>query len=211
MDTESKYVEDDSKDSDEFANEDMKSDNIDNEAVVDEARDVAELEGVLISLFKSADKTDSGVLGFEEFLSLMSKANLGLSEDQLYFLMTAADENADGSINYKEFMAVGLDVLQALNAKRSAQRMRQIQILHTEEEVVNQLLSEEFHGVLQSLMKAFTSADRGGTGSLPRGKVRECLQIRAARLKRAEINMLLAMLPSAPGGGKDGTHEGKMC
>jgi len=68
----------------------------------------AQMEQMLIQLFKNADVDGSGELSMQEFKDLIKIANLGLSDADLTRLMAEADVNHDGKIDYGEFVPLAV-------------------------------------------------------------------------------------------------------
>ena len=72
--------------------------------------DVVDLEQLLISLFKEADKDGSGSLDLAEFEELMTTANLGLSKQELKMILADIDEDQNAQISYSEFVPLAVEV-----------------------------------------------------------------------------------------------------
>ncbi|KAJ1403074.1 hypothetical protein B484DRAFT_302166, partial [Ochromonadaceae sp. CCMP2298] len=51
-----------------------------------------------------ADDDDSGSLTFDEFQVLMEQVELGISPQELRFVISEADENENGVVDYEEFV-----------------------------------------------------------------------------------------------------------
>jgi hypothetical protein len=61
-------------------------------------------------------------LTYDEFRQLIQSSKLGLSDDLVTLIMQHADEDADGRIEYKEFIPLGVEMMQV--GKRSKRRKR---------------------------------------------------------------------------------------
>lgn len=61
-----------------------------------------ELEQLLVSIFNDADKDGNGYLDRGEFSQLLDTAELGLEQSEKIALLSMADCNGDGHIEYKE-------------------------------------------------------------------------------------------------------------
>jgi len=88
------------------------------EAVGTTDMDPLELEQLLIGLFKEADQDESGFLDFKEFAQLMSTSDIGLSKNELEYLLAEADENQDGQVTYQEFVPLAVEVIQTMRLKQ---------------------------------------------------------------------------------------------
>lgn len=80
----------------------------------------AQLEALLIKLFRDADTDNSGSLDLNEFYSLFETASLGLSRSDVTFLLAAADASGDGVVQYAEFAPIAVDVIQSLRLRSRA-------------------------------------------------------------------------------------------
>ncbi len=58
----------------------------------------------MTAAFKKFDVDDCGTLDYKEFSSLIKKANIGLSDTQLYELMCYIDEDDNAVVDLKEFV-----------------------------------------------------------------------------------------------------------
>ncbi len=81
---------------------------------------VIDMEKRLIKAFRDADVRDTGVLDSVSFRNLLTNFDLGLSTEQIDYIMSHADENSDGSIDYKEFMKIGVEVVCMLQVSYSS-------------------------------------------------------------------------------------------
>lgn len=71
------------------------------------------------ALFKEADADGSGALDPSEFRSCMAKADLGLSDGDIFELLEMFDADGDGHIGIDEFMALAYDVLATMSRERA--------------------------------------------------------------------------------------------
>ena len=79
-------------------------------------------ERQLIDWFDAADVDKKGYLNAQEFYLLVrSKAgDLGLTDDEIAVMLSYADENEDGVIEYKEFVPMAAEIMQNVEARRLA-------------------------------------------------------------------------------------------
>jgi len=139
---------------------------------------------LLATLFSEADTDGSGFLDHKEFKSILHRAQLGLSDQQIRILMTEADEFPDGRIDYREFVPIASEVLKAAmqNAARNA---------------LHQSTRHQIHGMYEQeltdiLARKFSESDPDGSGKIPRHKLRALLEDGELGLTRHEINLLIA-------------------
>ncbi|CAM9852670.1 unnamed protein product, partial [Ectocarpus fasciculatus] len=78
------------------------------------------LSELLSALFKEADVEEKGFLTPEQLTSIMQNAELGLTGPELHLVIAEADENADGTIDYYEFIPLAYNLVDAFRARRRA-------------------------------------------------------------------------------------------
>lgn len=71
-------------------------------------------------MFQGADKDRSGRLSYDEFYSAFKTLSYGLSENDIKTLIALADENADGFIEWEEFIPVGIESIKTFFARNKA-------------------------------------------------------------------------------------------
>lgn len=85
-------------------------------------------------IFKSFDTDKNGFISAVEFRNAIRKLNLGLSSREIDKLMVKIDTNADGKIDWKEFMSKfkvsELDERMKERAKDKMGRIKELMILH---------------------------------------------------------------------------------
>lgn len=70
-----------------------------------------ELERIMKDVFARADVHGNGVLSRQDFKHALQSADLGLTKRDINMLLTLADENEDGQIDYNEFLPICFGVL----------------------------------------------------------------------------------------------------
>ena len=79
-----------------------------------------ELQDFIMDMFLQFDADASGYLDRKEFKGCMQSSELGLSKKEIRRIMSEADENADGVLEYREFVPVMVEVIHGLKAKAAA-------------------------------------------------------------------------------------------
>ena len=90
-------------------NESLLSSSIDytkSESSIDD-RTLDLLKNTMFEFFRSVDKNDIGVVSFQECSQILKTMEVELSEVEINNLMMMADKNANGMIEYKEFIPIG--------------------------------------------------------------------------------------------------------
>lgn len=152
-----------------------------------------DLEAQLRRIFVEADTDNSGYLSTKEFKVLLKHADLGLTKHQIRLLMSEADENDDGHIDYNEFMNAVVQLIRSFAAKKEAeaevaQRMEEARS-KAEFRIAHGITKEEYESIID---EAFREADVDGSGYLSRSELRSVLKAADLGLTRKEINLLLS-------------------
>jgi len=155
------------------------------------------MEKDLITIFTRADKEGLGYLTAEAFREVIMAMQLGLSPYHVAVLMTEADINADGMIQYSEFVPVGLKMLYSFKAKTSA--LRKWRVREREAEVKAEGLMHSIQGQLDSVVHemdlSFHAADQsGGMKVLPAETFQRCLEDPRVGLPKQEVCMILSRM-----------------
>lgn len=75
------------------------------------------MKNSLFSVFRSIDELDLGVVSFKEGMEVFERMGLDLTEEQWKELMSIADKDRNGVIEYKEFIHLGAHVIHAIFMK----------------------------------------------------------------------------------------------
>ena len=164
---------------------------------LDERLDREELmdsERELVSWFDAADADGKGYLNAQEFYMLVrSKAgDLGLTDDEIAVMLSYADENEDGVIEYKEFVPMAAEMMQNVEARGLAAQVMQDRDLVAEEAANRELYSLEMQYTVELIMSRLSSYDPDGTGIVTRGDFYRAISHRKIGLMRHEINLVMS-------------------
>jgi Ca2+-binding EF-hand superfamily protein len=145
-------------------------------------------------MFHEADKDQNGFLDRKELKSVIDsfKKELGLSKKDVKRVLSEADENNDGNVEYGEFIPLAADLISTLIAKRKneqdqAARKEQAK-LEASQFLLKGMPQQELEGILTDVFK---KADKNGDGSLDRNEFRACLKDANLGFTRKEINLML--------------------
>merc|ERR1711977_631534 len=152
-----------------------------------------ELQEFLASIFMEADQDGSGTLSYKEFKEVIQTSNLKFSKQEIRRMLMEADENEDGYIDYNEFLPIGVDIVQAIFARREAEAAAQAD----QEAAAEAARIALVHGMdkdqyKQMLLSYFRAHDVDNSGFLSRKEFKECMQSSELGLTRQEINALMA-------------------
>jgi len=152
-----------------------------------------ELQEFLADIFIEADRDKSGTLSYKEFKEVIQTSRLGFSKQEIRRMLMEADENEDGYIDYNEFLPIGVDIVQAIFARREAEAAAQADQDAAQEAARIALV----HGMdkdqyKQMLLSYFRAHDVDNSGFLSRKEFKECMKNADLGLTRQEINALMA-------------------
>lgn len=152
-----------------------------------------ELQEFIMDMFLRFDTDQSGYLDRKEFKQLMQSAELGLSKKEIRRVMSEADENDDGVLEYREFVPVMVEIVHGIKAKEAAAREAEMEADEAREAVEMHLLHGMPREELEQMMAGvFQAADADGSGILDRKEFAKCLKSAELGLSRKEINVLLS-------------------
>lgn len=164
--------------------------------------DVSQLRSLLSNMFHATDVDNSGSLSFDEFQVLMEKIDLGITSQELRFVISEADENADGVVDYEEFVPIAVDMILAFRARTTARK----QVSETEaniDESIHKLLrsSHDIDEVASVCIDKIRMSDPQKTNTIRVNELRRRLQsVAALGLSPIEINMICQTLPREESG-----------
>ncbi|CAE7648308.1 FLCY, partial [Symbiodinium sp. CCMP2456] len=122
-----------------------------------------EVEGIIHDLFKKYDKDGSQFLDPAEFKSLMEdlQQRLDFPKDEILLFLAEADMNADGMIEYEEFIPLALQIIQGMYAKKRLEQHISDVDLQAEELLVHGMSREELTSLVGSMFERMDE-DRSG-------------------------------------------------
>jgi len=160
------------------------------EAILVKGMSKEQLDARLRAIFLKADRDGSNWLSRTEFRNALVNADLGLTRKDINLIMSAADVNQDGAIEYAEFVPVALAVL----TERLAQ------------DLVHEAAWSSEDALQRGLLEGFSRLDPEDSGHLPAKEVRAALMdmsyqwLGLSRLQLATIMALPQATPNADTG-----------
>merc|ERR1719440_315015 len=108
--------------------------------------------------------------------------------DEVYRFLSEADQNADGNIEYDEFIPLALQIIQGMYAKkRFEQHMEDVEA-HAENLLVHGMSKEELTDVVGNI---FERMDTDGSGTLNKAEFVTALTSMELGLTRREVNTIM--------------------
>ena len=147
-----------------------------------------ELVETLTQLFLRGDKDGNGVLDAKEFKKLLTEAELGLSQKEIKLLYTQADINADGCVEYREFIPACVELIGVLKAKESAQQAavsKEVEAREIADYFIRGMSGQEIEAMMGT---AFQLADKDGNGYLDTKEFQTFLKDMPLNLTKKEMN-----------------------
>lgn len=160
--------------------------------------DAQALRTMLMSMFQEADEDKNGYLTYEEYQTLMNLIEVGISPQELRFVIAEADDNENGYIDYKEFVPLAVDMIQAFRARVRAQKNMEAVEEAINDEVLQLVSKEEVHRVTEYFFDEIKTFDPRGVGALRITDMRMCLKnvAQTAALSVNERNLLFQSFPT---------------
>ena len=158
--------------------------------------DLQALRIILTNMFKEADKNNHGYLSYDEFQQLMENTHLGISPEELRFVISEADEDENGLIDYQEFVPLAVDMIQAFVARARAKNDSQLRNSEVEDQVLQMIATEELHLIVHIFEEKFEQYDQKKTGWIRTLDLRTILKENMQLgISTAEVNLICQTLP----------------
>jgi molybdopterin converting factor small subunit len=159
--------------------------------------DLQSLSTMLINMFKEADDDGSGSLTFDEFQKLMEQVELGISAQELRFVISEADENENGVVDYEEFVPLAVDLIQSFRARNRAKTMNSQEDVLVDDQIIATISSTELKKAADVCLEKIFEFDSKRYGLIRVPDLKKCLNAVApfAGLAENEISMLCQLLP----------------
>jgi hypothetical protein len=87
---------------------------------VESPRFVSTLRRALQEMFAQADRDNSGKLSYSEFRDAFRSLSYGLNDNDINMMVALADENEDESIDWREFVDIGVQAIKTIYARNFA-------------------------------------------------------------------------------------------
>jgi len=149
-----------------------------------------EVERIVHDLFRKYDQDGNAYLDPPEFKSLMQdlQKRLEFPPDEMVRFLAEADMNADGMIEYEEFIPLALQIIQGMYAKKRME-LHMADVEHQAEDLLVHGMSRE---ELTSLVgRIFERMDEDQSGMLNKREFDAALTSMELGLTRREINAIM--------------------
>lgn len=150
--------------------------------------------GVLLAnIFDAADEDGEFELTHKEVADLLYATPLGLADWDIKLLLTTAHELHTGKIEYRPFVQVAPEIIEALLKRRANYLARNQPNMQVTTEAIDLCYGEEIEEISRAAREAFAGVDTGGKGTLSRHEFRSCLLSRSERFSMQEVRLLMQM------------------
>ena len=174
-------------------------DNIDAVAAKSIPQDDAQaLRTMLMSMFQEADEDKNGYLTYEEYQTLMNLIDVGISPQELRFVIAEADDNENGFIDYQEFVPLAVDMILAFRARMRAQRNMEAVEGAINDEVLHLVSAEDVRRVTDFFFEEIKTYDPRNVGAVRVSDMRMCLKTvcNTSAISVNEKNLLFQSFPT---------------
>jgi len=159
--------------------------------------DLMSLRELLVQMFKEADDDGNGYLTFDEFDALMAKLELGISSNELRYVIQEADDNDNGVVDYDEYVPLAVDLIQSFRARNKAKVFCMQRDSMIEDEVVAKMKTLDFENMTQHCIDKIQEYDPKKFGMLRLSDLKKALIAVSfsVGLTDVEIQMICNKLP----------------
>ena len=159
--------------------------------------DMKDLTEMLLQLFMETDVDKTGSLSYAEFQTLMERIDLGISPQELNFVICEADEDENGTVDYNEFVPLAVDLIQSFKARNRARLISNQEDALTDDQIMKSMPVKEIELIAETCLNKLLEADPKGYGILKQQDFKKVLAGvgNMIGLKDREITMLCKILP----------------
>lgn len=125
----------------------------------------------------------------------MEKVDLGISSQELRFVISEADENDNGLVEYDEFVPLAVDMIQSFRARNKAKTLNSQQDVMVDDQILKTISAKEMEELAGTCLQKIAELDVKGYGVVRVQDLKKTLSSVGVALKENEISMLCQMLP----------------
>lgn len=127
----------------------------------------------------------------------MEQVELGISPQELRFVISEADENENGVVDYEEFVPLAVDLIQSFRARNRAKNINSQKDVEVDEIIMKSISTDELEQITKLCLAKIYEVDTKKYGLIRVPELKRCLAsvALAAGLRDSEISMMCQMLP----------------
>jgi Ca2+-binding EF-hand superfamily protein len=163
-------------------------------------KDVAELESFFLEVFAGQDKKGTGRMQPHILKSALRAADVGLTTVQINALMSEAEEDEEGNVDYRRFATtIATTVSHMIDFQLSPEAGAVLGDVRARDDADHVLgcTEEQMEAVLQ---RAFEELDAGRSGQLPRPEIRRAVTAALPDATAPQMNVIMALAEPEPNG-----------
>lgn len=133
---------------------------------VESPRFIRTLTKALYEVFHKADVDQSGALSYSEFKDAFKNLSYGLNDNDIYTLISLADEDDDGQITWEEFVPIGVEGIKTFYARNQVRENSKETIKEINAEAMENVYYPEIKKAWEILEKDFKKQDIHENGKI---------------------------------------------
>lgn len=153
-------------------------------------RFIRTLRKALYEIFHASDKDQSGSLDYEEFKNSFKNLSYGLNDNDIYTLVSLADEDKNGLITWEEFVPIGVETIKTFYARNEAQLNSKDSIKELNKEAIEAVYYPEIKKAWEILEKEFKKQDINDKGIVTMFQLKKVMR-KSNMVTPKEINALV--------------------
>ena len=121
----------------------------------------------------------------------------GISPQELRFVISEADENENGLVDYEEFVPLAVDLIQSFRARNRAKMMYSQKDVEVDEVIMKAISTTDLERITDLCLEKIYEVDAKRYGLIRIPELKRCLNAAAIHsgLRDNEINMICQLLP----------------
>ena len=153
--------------------------------------DMFALREFLVSMFLQADNDGSGFLAFDEFESLMTKLDIGITARELRHVISEADENQNGVVEFEEFVPLAIDLIQSFRCRQHAHNLVETENLKFDEIIATHMNKGELDLISKAAIEKIKVIDSHNFGLIRKADLLKVLiAVSPMGLSESEIGVV---------------------
>ncbi len=153
--------------------------------------DMFALRDFLVSMFLQADNDGSGFLAFDEFETLMTKLDIGITARELRHVISEADENQNGVVEFEEFVPLAIDLIQSFRCRQHAHNLVESENLKFDEIIATHMNKVELELISKTAIEKIKIIDSHNFGLIRKADLHKVLiAVSPMGLSESEIGVV---------------------
>lgn len=127
----------------------------------------------------------------------MEQVELGISSQELRFVISEADENENGVVDYEEFVPLAVDLIQSFRARNRAKALNSHEDVMVDDLIYKSISADELQTAADTCLEKIYEIDTKRYGLIRAPELKKALNAVAPTLglREHEVSLLCQMLP----------------